>query len=106
MFLLGGWEFSARMGWIDTFLFSSPTAIVRIFWTYFSSGTIWTHIGITMWETFVGFLIGTFCGIAIAVLLWWWPGTVPYSGSFSGSAECVAQNSAGCLLSLCGLALA
>ncbi|MGM9524902.1 MAG: ABC transporter permease [Peptococcaceae bacterium] len=73
VFLLGGWEFSARMGWIDTFLFSSPTAIVRIFWTYFSSGTIWTHIGITMWETFVGFLIGTFCGIAIAVLLWWWP---------------------------------
>jgi NitT/TauT family transport system permease protein len=26
-----------------------------------------------MWETFVGFFIGTFCGIGIAILLWWWP---------------------------------
>ncbi|MBR5320090.1 MAG: ABC transporter permease [Peptococcaceae bacterium] len=71
--LLAVWELAARMGWIDTFLFSSPGAIVEIFWIYFSNGTIWAHIGITMWETFVGFLIGTFCGIAIAVMLWWWP---------------------------------
>lgn len=31
------------------------------------------HIGITMWETFVGFCIGTVCGIAIAMVLWWSP---------------------------------
>ena len=71
--LLATWELAARMGWIDTFLFSSPSAILNIFWIYFSNGTIWTHIGITLWETFVGFLIGTFCGIATAVLLWWSP---------------------------------
>lgn len=71
--LLAGWELAARFGWIDTFLFSSPTAIAKIFWIYLSSGTIWMHIGITMWETFVGFCIGTFCGIAVAVLLWWSP---------------------------------
>ena len=71
--LLCFWEIAAQFGWIDTFLFSSPSAIVKIFWQYFSSGSIWTHIGITMWETFAGFCIGTVCGIGIAILLWWYP---------------------------------
>ncbi len=71
--LLAAWELAARMEWIDTFLFSSPSAIAEIFWVYFTNGTIWGHIGITMWETFVGFFIGTACGIAMAVMLWWWP---------------------------------
>ena len=71
--MLALWELAARMKWIDTFLFSSPSAIVDIFRVYFLNGTIWAHIGITMWETFVGFFIGTFCGIGIAILLWWWP---------------------------------
>ncbi len=73
LFCLIFWEIAAQLGWIDTFLFSSPTAIVAIFWNYFSSGSIWAHIGITMWETFAGFCIGTVCGIGIAILLWWYP---------------------------------
>lgn len=71
--LLVGWEVAARFGWIDTFLFSSPSAIVEIFWIYFSNGAIWSHIGITVWETLVGFAIGTTAGVAIAMLLWWSP---------------------------------
>lgn len=71
--LLSVWELAAMLGWIDTFLFSSPSAVVQIFWNYFSSGSIWEHIGITMWETLVGFGIGTVCGIGIAILLWWYP---------------------------------
>lgn len=67
------WEVAARLGLIDTFLFSSPTSIIKIFWNYFSSGSIWMHIGITMWETFAGFCIGTLCGIVVAILLWWYP---------------------------------
>ena len=67
------WECAARMKWIDTFLFSSPGAIAEIFGVYLINGTIWAHIGITMLETFAGFFIGTFSGIAAAVALWWWP---------------------------------
>ena len=70
---LAFWELAAQLGWIDAFLFSSPSAVVKIFWNYFSSGSIWEHIGITMWETLAGFCIGTLCGIGIAVLLWWNP---------------------------------
>ena len=70
---LGLWELAAQLGWIDTFLFSSPQAITQIFWQYFSGGSIWQHIGITMWETFAGFCIGTVCGIGIAIGLWWYP---------------------------------
>ena len=70
---LSVWELAARLGWIDTFLFSNPTAIAEIFQKYFASGSIWTHIGITMCETFAGFCIGMVCGVGIAVLLWWFP---------------------------------
>ena len=70
---LAFWELAAQLGWIDSFLFSSPAAVVKISWNYFSSGSIWEHIGITMWETFAGFFIGTVCGIGIAILLWWYP---------------------------------
>ena len=77
IFLLAGflilWEAAARLGILDTFLFSCPSAVLQISWTYFSNGTIWRHIGITMEETFAGFFIGTFSGIAIATLLWWKP---------------------------------
>ena len=67
------WEIAARQEWIDTFLFSNPSAIAKIFWQYFTNGTIWLHIGITMWETLLGFLIGTIAGLIIAVLMWWFP---------------------------------
>lgn len=70
---LFSWEVAARLAWIDSFLFSCPSDIGRVFWNYFSNGMIWSHIGITMWETLLGFCLGTVCGIAIAVLLWWSP---------------------------------
>lgn len=69
-FLLA-WELAARYRLIDTFLFSCPSAIADIFLVYLSSGQIWQHIGITLWETLVGFAIGSIAGIFIAILLWW-----------------------------------
>ena len=29
---LGLWELSARLGWIDSFIFSSPSQIILTFW--------------------------------------------------------------------------
>lgn len=70
---LAAWEISARTGLLDTFIFSSPSALWKTLVEMTSDGSIFLHTGITLYETLVSFLISTALGIAIAVLLWWFP---------------------------------
>jgi len=65
------WEFAARIGFVDTFLFSCPTDIFALLLEYLKSAALFKHVAISVWETFLGFFIGTALGIFIAVLLWW-----------------------------------
>lgn len=65
------WELGARVGWLNDFIFSSPS---RIFFTFIhmaSDGTIFYHIGITLFETFLSFFIVLAAGIFLSILLWW-----------------------------------
>ena len=73
IFLL--WEIAAQQGWIDPFITSSPSRIVDTIVSLYCDGSLFVHIGITLYETVVGFLLGTLLGIAIAILLWWSPTT-------------------------------
>lgn len=68
---IGLWELFATYGIIDPFFFSSPSRIFTNFISLCSSGTLWVHIGITLLETVVGFIIATLLGSLIAILLWW-----------------------------------
>ena len=67
---LGLWEVGARLGWIDSFVTSSPSRVLDTLSSLYREGTLWMHIGVTMYETVVSFLLGTLVGILIAVLLW------------------------------------
>ncbi|MGL4799294.1 MAG: ABC transporter permease [Cellulosilyticaceae bacterium] len=67
------WEVLAHMGVINTFLLSSPSAIWKLFVDYLADGSIFIHVAISVWETVLGFAIGTFLGIIVAILLWWSP---------------------------------
>ena len=64
------WEISARKGWIDSFIFSSPTAIVRNFTEMCRSQELFSHIGITLGETLLSFFFVVILGTGTAVLLW------------------------------------
>ena len=64
------WEICADRGIIDSFIFSSPARIALCFWEMVLDRSIFLHIGITLYETIVSFLLVTFSGILIAVLLW------------------------------------
>ena len=64
------WEISARLGWIDSFIFSSPCQIAKTFVTMCMDQSLFTHIGITLKETLLSFLFVVLLGIGIAVLLW------------------------------------
>lgn len=67
------WEISARLGWLDTFIFSSPSALLSTLFSMISDGSIFVHTGITLYETLLSFIISTLLGIAIAIILWWCP---------------------------------
>lgn len=61
------------MGWIDELLFSYPTKIFKHIWQDMISGSLWPHLGMTVGETAVGFVLGTLLGTLLAVIIWWSP---------------------------------
>lgn len=65
------WELSARMGWIDPFIMSSPSQVMSTVARLYNGNELFHHIGITLYETVVGFILGTILGTLIAILLWW-----------------------------------
>jgi NitT/TauT family transport system permease protein len=64
------WEISARLGWIDSFILSQPS---RIWQTYvnMAQNDLLMNIGVTVYETLVGFFLGVIFGTLLAVILWW-----------------------------------
>ena len=67
------WEVSARFGWIESFIFSSPSEIWITFLKMLKDQSLFTHIGITLAETLVSFVFTVLLGIGTAVLLWTCP---------------------------------
>lgn len=64
------WEVSTRLGFINDFIFSSPSRMAVCFWSMVMDRSIFYHTGITVLETMVSFLMVTGFGIGGAVLLW------------------------------------
>ncbi len=64
------WEFGANVGWIDSFIFSSPSKIALCFWEMLLDGSIFLHLGTTLYETILSFLLVVFFSIVAAVFLW------------------------------------
>ena len=65
------WEISSEMGWINSFIFSSPSRMFRAGMDLMNNGRLLIHIGITLAETFASFFLVAAFSIFIAVLLWW-----------------------------------
>jgi NitT/TauT family transport system permease protein len=73
VFVLGGWEMSARLKWIDSFFFSMPSLIYLQLVEWFTHGTsqgpLWMQVLVTLEETVLGFLIGAAGGIVCGIAL-------------------------------------
>lgn len=67
---LGLWEILARANIIDSFIMSQPSRILDTFMNL-TSNDLLKHIGVTVYETVIGFLLGTILGTIIAIILWW-----------------------------------
>ena len=64
------WQLLADFKVINTFILSSPTNIFIELMKLYNNGLI-GHLLVTLYETILSFIIGTFLGIIISSFLWW-----------------------------------
>ncbi len=65
------WELAAYAGWIDAFFFSSPSRVVRCLIELMTEKSLMMHIGITLFETLLSFILVIVIGMGTATLLWY-----------------------------------
>lgn len=68
--LLGLWELASRREWIDSFIFSSPSGIVKCFISMLTTQDLGMHTWVTLKETFISFMLMIGIGLVLAVILW------------------------------------
>lgn len=71
LLFLSLWEISAHLGWIDDFIFSSPSKLASCFYHMTTEDALFSHIGITLFETIISFILVMLCSITITILLWY-----------------------------------
>ena len=64
------WEILSRKGIISSFLFSSPTKVLKTLKDLYLDGLLWTHIWATLYEIIISFIIGIIFGFIIAIILY------------------------------------
>lgn len=65
------WEVAARQNWIDDFIFSSPSKLITCFYHMTTENTLFSHIGITLFETLISFFLVMLFSLFITILLWY-----------------------------------
>lgn len=71
--IIGIWELVAHLQLVDPFLISSPSRIVTTFIDLVTSGSLWGHVGITLYETILAFAISSLLGALLAIILYMIP---------------------------------
>ncbi len=69
--IIGLWELFVQIGALDAFIFSSPIRMVKSFISLAKTGEIFMHIGVTLLETMISFILVLVLGVGIAIILWW-----------------------------------
>lgn len=65
------WEVASRNRWIDPLIFSAPSKIYLLLIESIGDGSLLIHVSYTLFETVLGFILGTLAGTVLAVILWW-----------------------------------
>ena len=70
LFLLIIWEVLSKLGIINTFLFSSPSSIIKTIKTLVISNNFFHHVLTTLYEILISTLISFILGFLIASILY------------------------------------
>lgn len=63
------WEVCAQSGIINDFIFSSPSRIMKCFVSMCADGSLFRHVWVTLYETFISFFLVIGIGLTAAVLM-------------------------------------
>lgn len=69
--IIAGWEAVTRIHLLDDFIFSSPSRILKVIIDMAGDSSLFYHLGITVGETLVSFVLVLIFGTLTAILLWW-----------------------------------
>jgi NitT/TauT family transport system permease protein len=67
------WEIGSRSNWLDPLIFSYPSKVWNLLMEQTADGSLFAHLGVTVFETVLGFILGTLLGTIFAAILWWSP---------------------------------
>ena len=68
---VAAWEITARLGILNSFVFSSPSRVMKTILEMTASGQLLYHVGVTLLETLGSFFLVNVLGIIMAIILWW-----------------------------------
>lgn len=69
IFLLIAWELSSRLGIVPSYQLPAPSTIVQTIWKMLEDGSLFQHVGITMYRVFLGFLLGSLVAIIMGAFV-------------------------------------
>lgn len=88
--VLGAWELaSGRV--ISKYWLSSPSAIGRTLWRWVEDGSLWSHLGATLAEMSIGYVLGCLAGIGVGLLLGFMPKVYRVVIPFFGGLYCLPK---------------
>ncbi len=64
------WELLAKFNIINTFLYSSPSRIIKTILNLLDN-SLFNHISITIYEVLISFIISSILSLIISTILWW-----------------------------------
>lgn len=70
IFIIGFWELVANQNWVDPFIISSPSRIIKQTTALYENGTLFLHISTTLTETIYAFFLSTIIGLIAAIILY------------------------------------
>lgn len=68
--VITSWQVASKNYWIDPLIFSSPIKVSQLIISKMGDGSLLFHLRYTVFETILGFILGTIGGIILASLLW------------------------------------
>ena len=72
MFFLAFWEVASYFGWIDSFFFCSPSIVVTCFVRMLLREELLMHLGYSLLEISISFVLIFVISFATAILLWYY----------------------------------
>ena len=66
----GFWEFGVRKGFINSFIFSSPSEVIKTLANLLKNGELFLHLGVTLGEIGISFILGIAIAFVLAIIMY------------------------------------